>query len=162
MTYRYTRAAAERVRAQGIPSDDLANRAAVTAALLVRREAAPAANPATLEALRAGKAVLEEEVRRREAGLQAIQPFFVAEGEAGRNEAVLRASRIPAPDLANRLAMTKAMLAAKPSEAGGSAGVRGSLERGVTVLEGETSRRAALDRPQDITRKPTRRGGMER
>ncbi|MGY0833875.1 hypothetical protein [Azospirillum argentinense] len=151
-----------RVRAQGIPSDDLANRAAVTAALLVRREADPAANPATLEALRAGKAVLGEEVRRREAGLQAIQPFFVAEGEAGRNEAVLRASRIPAPDLANRLAMTKAMLAAKPSEAGGSAGVRGSLERGVAVLEGETSRRAALDRPQDITRKPTRRGGMER
>ncbi|WP_041814760.1 hypothetical protein, partial [Azospirillum baldaniorum] len=151
-----------RVRAQGIPSDDLVNRAAVTAALLVRREADPAANPATLEALRAGKAVLGEEVRRREAGLQAIQPFFVAEGEAGRNEAVLRASRIPAPDLANRLAMTKAMLAAKPSEAGGSAGVRGSLERGVAVLEGETSRRAALDRPQDITRKPTRRGGMER
>ncbi|WP_247877127.1 hypothetical protein [Azospirillum brasilense] len=151
-----------RVRAQGIPSDDLANRAAVTAALLVRREADPAANPATLEALRAGKAVLKEEVRRREAGLQAIQPFFVAEGEAGRNEAVLRASRIPAPDLVNRLAMTKAMLAAKLPEAGGSAGVRGSLERGVAVLEGETSRRAALDRPQDITRKPTRRGGMER
>ncbi len=151
-----------RVRAQGIPSDDLANRAAVTAALLVRREADPAANPATLEALRAGKAVLGEEVRRREAGLQAIQPFFVAEGEAGRNEAVLRASRIPAPDLANRLAMTRAMLAAKLPEAGGSAGVRGSLERGVAVLEGETSRRAALDRPQDITRKPTRRGGMER